>query len=149
MAEVKEALVGDGSMERPNWCDIQPHSPPLTSCATSYAVEVQQLKAWFWETYSLSTPSENARNCTSRWLHHVLEVPTPQPALREALLAICLTQCGRVNGDLAMLMQGQQSYSKALRLLRIVLDDAERMQHNDTLAATGLMILYEAKLPSS
>ena len=46
-----------------------------------------------------------------------------------------------------MLSNGRQLYTMALRLLRLALYDAAVVTHDDTLAATGLMILYEVCAP--
>jgi hypothetical protein len=122
------------------------HSPKLIATVSNYAVESQQLKSCFWESYWLTNPSEKAWNSTSRWLHHVLEIPDPQPALHEALLAVSVTQCGRLNGNQALRIEGRRLYTRALHLLRLALNEALSVQHDDMLATTGVLILYEVSI---
>lgn len=79
----------------------------------------------------------------------MLEVQAPQPALQEALLAVYTLQSGKLRGDSDMLAESQRFYTKALHLLRMALYDSASIQHDDTLAATGLMILYEVPTHNS
>ena len=50
---------------------------------------------------------------------------------------------GKSNGDFVVLMEARRLYTKALHLLRIALCDIVSLQHDDTLAAIGLMTFYE------
>ena len=124
---------------------LESYSPTLGATVSNHAVQSEQFKSCFWEAYLLGNPSEKAWNSTSRWLRHVLEVPDPQPALHEALLAVSVIQCGKLNGNVALLIEGRRLYTRALRLLREALNDAVSVQRDDTLAAAGLLILYEVR----
>jgi hypothetical protein len=72
-----------------------------------------------------------------------LQTADPRPALQEALLAISTTAFGKLNGNPTLLIEGHRLYSKALHLLRLALDEPLSVQHDDTLDATCLMILFE------
>jgi hypothetical protein len=134
-----------------NICNATPTnaSSEITPTLSSHAVESQRVKAWFWQTISPQTSSGHTWNSTSRWLYHVLQTANPQPALREALLAISTTAFGKLNGEPALLIEGHRLYSKALHLLRLALDESVSAQHDDTLDATCLMILFEVFLNDS
>lgn len=113
-----------------------PHLP-------SRAIEACRFTSWFCETFIQARPSKHVLETPSHWLKYVFDLPSPEPVLSEALLAVSVTRCGKVQHNATIVREGRRLYTGSLRLLQHALSHPSLAVHEDILATAGLMILYE------
>ena len=80
------------------------------------------------------------------WLYHAMNIPQPTETLRQSLLALSIVRRGRDNKDTTLLEEGRRIYGQALRVLQKDLYSQQNVLHEETLAATRAMALYEVSL---
>lgn len=115
----------------------------------SRAIEAARFTAQFYETFVQSFPSKRAMVSPPHWLEYVVKLPAPLPVLDQALLAISLTHCGRVQESSTLVMEGRRLYAHSLHLLQIALGNTASCLHDDTLAAVAMCVLHELLNPTS
>lgn len=121
----------------------------LLNAPPSRTIEAAPFIARFYETFVPSFPSKRATVYPPHWLEYVTKVSSPQPVLSQALLAISLTHCGKVQASSTLVMEGRRQYVRSLHLLQMALGSAASYLHDDTLAAVAICVWHELLNPTS
>jgi hypothetical protein len=120
----------------------------------SEAAEATRFTSWFWQTFVNTNSSYKLGQAKpillnpSHWLEFIFHVPTPQPVLQQALLAVSVTHCARSNENPYMKAEGRKLYTQSLGLLQKALNDPSLSFDDDILAAAGLCVLHELLEPT-
>jgi hypothetical protein len=110
---------------------------------SSYGAWESSLNAWFSTSYATETTARDVAEQKSAWIYHALEISNPTPLLRESLRALIVTCCGRTNGNLDIVRQGQRAYSVALKFLQEALRQEILPLSDELLASVRALALYE------
>ena len=79
----------------------------------------------------------------ANWLGSLAERPDLPPALTTAMLALSLSQIGKLNQDEHLSKESLKHYTLGLRQLHKALYDPKQVQTDETLAACFLVSIYE------
>ncbi len=80
---------------------------------------------------------------TLNWLGLLTELPNQPPALTTAMLALSLSQIGKINQDEHLSKESLKHYTLGLNELHKALYDPAQVQSDETLAACFLISMYE------
>ena len=119
---------------------------PTAACVSSLPnpdAEAVRFVSWFWESFSRAPPSKYALQSPSHWLDYFMDWTTALPTLRHALLAVAVTRWSRTCDRPDVLQEGRRLYTESLGLTRKALLDPKQVLHDDVLATTSVMVLYE------
>ena len=101
-----------------------------------------QIIALNFETYMpVNGPSRD--HCGRGWLQQAIGLQNPGDALHLSLKAISMKRLGRLCGDDRLAFQGEVCYGTALQQLRKALRSDTVIWHDETLAASFILALYE------
>ena len=142
-APAREAAVLGSTSHIPSSAVNLPSSP------VTYAVWSAGFLGWFWENYSLADAPSGRFMKRPVWVYHAINIPQPSAVLHQSLLALSIIRRGRANEDQALVNEGQRTYGKALVQLQRAIYDPQVASHEETLAATRALVLYEVGQLSS
>lgn len=102
----------------------------------------------FWDLYfpaneRASSKSRNVGINFCNWTLAVRMLDLTDSALRPALLALCLARIGESQNDRPVSQQAIKLYGTALKEMHVALQDQDRVQSDELLAAGKLMAGYE------
>lgn len=116
---------------------------PIPSGPSTQTIWSTGFVSWFWEHYSPAHSPVNASLGGPAWLYYVMNIPHPTAVLRHSLLALSVVRFGREREDEALINKGRSTYGMALNRLQKAIYDPLAVSHEETLAATRALILYE------
>lgn len=107
----------------------------------------------FWDLYfpanELIVPkSRNVGINFYNWTLAVRRLDLNDSTLRPALLALCLARIGESHNDRPVSQQAIELYGTALKEMSLALQDQNRVQSDELLAAGKLMAGYEVPKPN-
>lgn len=101
-----------------------------------------QIIALFFQRY-LPVNKDVQDGCRSGWLQQVIGLQNPGEALHLSLKAISMTTLGRLGKDDRLVLNGGTCYGSALQQLRRALQSEITVWHDETVAASLILALYE------
>lgn len=117
--------------------------PEAIMSLSSPDAEAIRTISWFWDSFARSAPSSYALQSPTHWLDYFMDWHSAMPSLRNALLAVAVARLSTTTGQPEMLKEGRALYTKSLALTRQALTDSQLVRHNDTLATTCVLVMYE------
>ena len=118
-------------------------TPTTVISFASPDAEATRLISWFWESFARSPPSKYALQSPSHWLDHFIHSSTSNATLHKALLAVSVTRLSRTSDRPDIIKYGRRMYTQSLGLTRKALADPQLSLHDDILATSCVMTLYE------
>ena len=117
----------------------------LPSSPSSGAIWSAGFLSWFWEDYTPADAPSNGPPGGPSWLYLAMNIPHPTRALRQSLLALSVVRWGRAKHDTSLVFEGQRIYGHSIAMLQRAINDPQEAWHEETLAATRAMVLYEVR----